>query len=153
MRRIHPIRGKKMSVTAVKSFDRTIEKTNIWINGLLAELEWDDPERGYQALRAVLHALRDRLSVEEATDLGAQLPMLVRGIYYEGWSPSGKPLRERTKDAFLAHVSDCLRANLDADMETISRAVFKVIAQHVTGGEVDDVKDNLPLEIRALWPK
>jgi uncharacterized protein (DUF2267 family) len=31
----------------------------------------------------VLHALRDRLTVEEASDLAAQLPMLIRGLYYE----------------------------------------------------------------------
>jgi uncharacterized protein (DUF2267 family) len=33
----------------------------------------------------MLHALRDRLPPEIAVHLSAQLPMLVRGIYYEGW--------------------------------------------------------------------
>ena len=140
-----------MSAIAVSTFGRTIEKTNAWITDLMAELAWDEPERSYHALRAVLHALRDRLSVQEAADLGAQLPMLVRGFYYEGWSPGGKPLRERTTDEFLAHVADSLRGDPSADPEQVTRAVFKVVARHVTSGEINDVKNNLPRAIRALW--
>jgi len=59
----------------------------------------------YVALRATLHALRDRLPVEETAELAAQLPMLVRGVYYEGWDPTGKPVRERSLEGFLAGVA------------------------------------------------
>ncbi len=59
-----------------------------------------DRHAAYRVLRAVLHALRDRLTVAETVDLGAQLPMLIRGLYYEGWTPNDKPLRERTREKF-----------------------------------------------------
>jgi len=141
-----------MAAASITSFNRTIEKTEIWITDLTRELGWDEPERAYHALRAVLHALRDRLSVQEAADLASQLPMLVRGFYYEGWSPSGKPLRERKREEFLAHVASAFRGDLRIDPEQVTRTVFKVIEMHVTSGEVEDVKANLPKEIRALWP-
>lgn len=31
-----------------------------------------------------LHALQDRLTVQEGADLAAQLPLLVKGIFYDG---------------------------------------------------------------------
>jgi len=122
-----------MAAASITSFNRTIEKTEIWITDLTRELGWDEP-------------------VQEAADLASQLPMLVRGFYYEGWSPSGKPLRERKREEFLAHVASAFRGDLRIDPEQVTRTVFKVIEMHVTSGEVEDVKANLPKEIRALWP-
>jgi uncharacterized protein (DUF2267 family) len=140
-----------MNATTIKAFGRTIERTNVWLSDLMKELDWEDHERAYHALRAVLHALRDRLSVQEATDLAAQLPMLVRGFYFEGWKPSGKPLRERSQEQFLAHIRDAFQNDILVDPEKIARAVFKVLVKHVTSGEIDDVKVNLPRKIRELW--
>jgi uncharacterized protein (DUF2267 family) len=112
---------------------------------------WPDKHRAYVALRAVLHALRDRLSVDQAAALGAQLPLLVRGLYYEGWHPAGKPSKERRKEEFLAHVRQELRNHPDIDPEGAARAVFRVLAKHVSVGEVQHVKITLPEEIRTLW--
>jgi uncharacterized protein (DUF2267 family) len=150
-RKSNETKEREMSATAVNLFGGTIEKTNVWINDLMAELASDEPERSYRALRAVLHALRDRLGVQEAADLGAQLPMLVRGFYYEGWSPGGKPVRDHTVDEFLDRVSDEFQRDMGPDPEAVVRAVFKVIAKHVSSGEIEDVKSNLPPDIRGLW--
>jgi len=76
-----------MSQTGVAAFDSTIQTTNVWLHDIMERLGWQDRHRAYHALRAVLHALRDRLPVDQAAALGAQLPMLVRGFYYEGWHP------------------------------------------------------------------
>ena len=140
-----------MSTTTVTAFDNTIHKTNVWLKDIMAELGWEDHQRAYHALRAVLHALRDRLPVEEATDLGAQLPMLVRGFYYEGWQPRRTPVAEHKREEFLQHVADQFRGDSSADPEQITRVVFKVVAKHVTEGEIDDVKHALPKSIRTLW--
>jgi len=137
----------------VSAFDTTVQTTHVWLNDLLELTGWQDAHRAYLALRAVLHALRDRLSVEEAAALGAQLPMLVRGFYYEGWHPHGKPLRERKKEEFLAHVRDAFKNDHDPDPEPVARAVFQLLANHVTRGEVSKVKHMLPEEIRSLWPE
>lgn len=90
-----------MSNMSIAAFDRTIEKTHHWLADLMEELGWDEPELAYHALRAVLHALRDQLAVQEAVDLAAQFPMLIRGMYFEGWTPRNVPARDKTEDRFL----------------------------------------------------
>jgi len=140
-----------MTQTSLAAFDSTLQTTNIWLNDVLERLGWQDHHRAYHALRAVFHALRDRLPVEQAAALAAQLPMLVRGFYYEGWHPHGKPVKERHKEDFLAHVAEASRADPDVDPERVVRAVFRVLSKHVRGGEVESVKRSLPTEIRSLW--
>jgi uncharacterized protein (DUF2267 family) len=141
-----------VSQTGLKPFDSTIQTTNIWLNDIRERLGWQESYRAYHALRAVLHALRDRLTVEQAAALAAQLPMLVRGFYYEGWHPHGKPVKERHKEEFLAHIADAFRDDPDIDPERVTRAVFDVLAKHVTAGEIESVKQGLPAELRSLWP-
>ena len=132
-------------------FEKTLQRTNQWLDQLKSDLGRDDSQQAYRMLRAVLMALRDRLPVEEATDLGAQLPMLIRGIYYEGWNPSKTPTSESTREAFLAHVAENLNPSVDGDPEQVTRAAFKVLADHVTSGEIEHVQGNLPSDLQALW--
>jgi uncharacterized protein (DUF2267 family) len=134
-------------------FDGTLQKTQIWLNDLMAELEWEGkPDKTYFALRTVLHALRDRLTVEEAVQLGAQLPMVVRGFYYEGWTLKGKPHKERHKKDFLDHVKAAFKNDVTVHPESVVRAVFRVLERHTSDGEIEDVKQSLPKAILELWP-
>jgi len=141
-----------MSTTTVTAFENTLQTTNEWIHELNSAVGRDDPQQAYRILRAVLIALRDRLTVEEATDLGAQLPMLVRGIYYESWNPTKNPTRERNRQVFLNHVSENLADQIDGDPEEVVRAVFQLLANRITGGLVQHVKSNLPDDLQGLWP-
>ncbi len=140
-----------MSATTIKAFDTTLQLTNVWLHELSEEMGTDDRHRAYHALRAVLHALRDRLTVEEVAALGAQLPLLVRGIYYEGWHPRDKPLKTGRED-FLAAIREAFRDDPDVDPERIIRAVLWVLSRHVTAGEIESVKHLLPAKLRSLWP-
>jgi uncharacterized protein (DUF2267 family) len=144
-----PSRGKRTASTGLDVFDSTLQKTNIWLNEIQTRLGWGDRHWAYIALRSALHALRDRLTVAEATQLGAQLPMLVRGIYYEGWSPTKKPVKW-DKAAFLARIRGGFRGVDDLDPEEVARAVFGVLAKHISAGEMKDVRDVLPRQIRLL---
>ena len=140
-----------MSLTSITSFQNTLQVTHEWLNELNGQLGRDDSQQAYRILRAVLMALRDRLTVEEATDFGAQLPMLVRGFYYEGWNPSKNPSGERNRETFLKRVAENL-APVDGDPEQITRAVFRVVQNRVTAGEVKDIRSNLPTDVKSLWP-
>jgi uncharacterized protein (DUF2267 family) len=138
-----------MSTTGLAVFDDTIHKTNTWLKDIGQTLGCDR-HRSYQALRAVLHCLRDRLIVDEAAHLGDQLPMLVRGIYYEAWRPSGKPEKIRSREVFLARIAANL-ATAPIEPEEAARAVFQVLENHIAPGEALHVIDELPQDIRALW--
>jgi uncharacterized protein (DUF2267 family) len=141
-----------MSTTQHELFSTTRQKAHIWLKELMEELWWKDEHRAYLALKAALHALRDRLTVDEAVHLGAQLPMLIRGFYYEGWSPAGKPVKERHKEEFCAHVQESFPRESARDVERIVRAVFDVLSKRITEGEIEDIKHILPPELRELWP-
>jgi uncharacterized protein (DUF2267 family) len=121
-------------------FDQTLRKTNAWLNAVTDALGSGDRHRAYQALRGP----------NEAAQLGAQLPLLLRGTYYEGWHPAGKPLKERNREHFLDHV----RADItQGDAEDVVRAVFEVIGQFISAGEIDDIVWMLPEGVRDLWPE
>ncbi len=141
-----------MSATGMAVFDDTVQKTNLWLKEIREELNLESAEDAYRALRAVLHTLRDRLIIEEAADLGAQLPMLLRGVYFEGWRPAGKPLKDRHLAAFLAHVSSQYVGPSPVDPERITRGVFAVLSRHLSAGQIDDIRQGLPAQIRTLWP-
>lgn len=129
----------------------TIHKTNAMLADIERALQWNDRHRAWSALRVVLHVLRDRLSVEEAVALAAQLPLLVRGAYYEGWCPSRVPIRIRTRDAFFERVAAELPDLTAHQIEELTRQVLKVVADHVSLGEVEHVARILPTQISALW--
>jgi len=133
-------------------FAPTLQKTESWMKELMAELHRDDPRQAYRIMRATLHALRDRLLHDEVADLAAQLPAVIRGLFYEGWKPSKTPTKERSLDEFLEHVNAELIEGVDPDPRFCATAVFKVLASHITGGEVEDVRRTLPKDIAVLWP-
>jgi uncharacterized protein (DUF2267 family) len=136
--------------TGVTSFDQSLNTTVGWLKDLQEEMGLDDEQRAFRVMRAVLHALRDRLTIEEVADFAAQLPMLLQGVYYHGWTPRGKPQKIRSRDEFLDRVSENLMR--EHDPEEAVRAVFLVLERRMPGGEIEDVKGILPGPIRDLWP-
>jgi len=135
----------------VGALDASLQKTSLWLDELGRSLGWTEREKAYAALRAVLHALRDRLIVDEAFDLAAELPLVLRGMYFEGWERRRAPGGERTKEDFLARVSERLMPGRNVDPESVTRAVFDLIARHVSGGETSHIVAMLPEPVRELW--
>lgn len=131
-------------------FAHTVDLSGRWLGDVMGETGWD-AHRAYAALRAVLQVLRDRLTADEAADLGAQLPLLLRGLYYDGWRPTAHPLKYRHKQDFLERVAQRCPGLTEDEREAAARAVFKLLARRVTGGEIAQVKDQLPADVRALW--
>jgi len=140
-----------MSLTTFAPIERTLHTTELWLSDLMEDLGWEDRSQAYRALQVVLHALRDRLPVEAVAALSSQLPLLVRGIYYEGWSPSETPLQESEKEDFLSQIAAAFRNNPEVDPERLARAVFKVLKRYAPSGEIRDERLILPPGIRVLW--
>jgi uncharacterized protein (DUF2267 family) len=116
-----------MSDTQIPALDHTVQQTNVWLKKLTEDHHLGDRHHAYSALRAVLHVLRDRLTPEQAMHLGAQLPILVRGIYYEGWRLAAKPTDERQANEFAALVAAQLPPQFPQDALSVTKAVFDLL--------------------------
>jgi uncharacterized protein (DUF2267 family) len=140
-----------MSHVGYKTFDTTVAKTN-HVLGLIEEAYgWPKERRNqsYDALRAVLHALRDRLTVNEAADLAAQLPVLIRGVYYEGWKPAKVPVKMNRAE-FLERVQQQFPYQIDGSTEDLVHTVLDALSDYITVGEWEDIRANLPKDLAAV---
>ena len=141
-----------MSQTGMPEFDATVQEANVWLNDVAQEMGRPDKRVAYHALRGVLHALRDRMPVNEVFDLSAQLPLIIRGIFFEGYRPSGKPDK-------LSQAEFVARVRMELDMVGgdnpvhAAEAVFTALERHITRGELDQIRSILPADVRQLWPE
>jgi uncharacterized protein (DUF2267 family) len=131
--------------------ERSAEAAHIWYRDAANELGTEDLHYAGRALRAVLHALRDRLTVEEAAQLASQLPTLIRGIYYEQWKPGATKHLAHDVDAFLEHVAADGQMAGETEASHAVAAVAAVLRQHVSEGELADVFAILPANLRPLF--
>jgi uncharacterized protein (DUF2267 family) len=139
-----------MSVRSVDAVERSVHKTNEWLTELRRELQIENDEAAWRILRAYLQVLRDRLTVDEAAQLAAQLPHVLRGAFYEGFDPSRQPEKIRDRGTFLARLADRAQLSDPAHAQRAAAAVTRVLRRHVTEGELDDVLSHLPNEIRDV---
>lgn len=141
-----------MPGTGLDIFETTIDKTNHVLKVIEGAYGWPKRRRrqSYEALRAVLHALRDRLQVTEASELAAQLPLLIKGIYYEGWRPERTP-QKMNRDEFLARIRSELSFEPEGSTEVLVETVFAALEKYIAG-ELKDVKSTLPDGIASLLP-
>jgi len=144
--------GFVMSAVGLESIDHTVQLTHIWINDLDARVGWENKHRSYRLLRTVLQAVRDWVMVEEAAGLGAQLPELLRGAYYEHWRPATTPVKKRSKADFIARIDNAFKADPISFTPDAVTAVFELLSDKITAGEIEQVHHALTADIRALWP-
>ncbi|HXJ00701.1 MAG TPA: DUF2267 domain-containing protein [Micropepsaceae bacterium] len=141
-----------MSRHGIEIFDTTLQETHHWLKVVMGNLDIDNRRIAFTALRATLHVLRDRIGSTNAVHLGAQLPMLLRGAYYEGWRPTGTPTHERHLEDFLFHIDANLPRNTEISAERAARASFGAMMECLDACEVEKLIQLLPKEIRLLWP-
>jgi uncharacterized protein (DUF2267 family) len=149
---LQPIgRGEShMSATGLDVFDRTLQATNIWLDEIM-QVIGPDRQLAWKVLSVVLQRLRDRLPVALAAHLGAQLPILVRGVYYDQFQPERQPADWDTMDEFVGEVSRWLSDTRPVDAKDATRAVFAVLAEHISQGEVAKVANALPSSLRSAF--
>jgi len=135
-------------------FSKSLQKTDIWLKDAARELNWKDQHKTYTALRSVLHALRDRMTTREAVQLGAQLPSVIRGFYYDGWTMPEHPFRDRTKYGFLSQIQNEFGKVHDGEIDTarVASAILRVLNARISEGEIDDIRAILPRILAEFWP-
>jgi len=141
-----------MSANGLEVFDKTIQTTHIWLNEI-TEVIGPDRQLAWKVLSTVLHKLRDRLPVEVAAHLGAQLPLLVRGVYYDQFQPAKQPTRCRDLDEFVAEVQEWLADVRPVNATDAVDAVFGTLGRHVPEGQLAIVRHALPETIRTRWER
>ena len=139
-----------MTTHHVDVIDRSVEQAHVWVNDVADEFGTEDHQLAYRILRAFLHAVRDRITAVESAQLAAQLPTLIRGIYYEGWRPGTTPLRYHDRETFLRKIADEALLAGSTEASYAVSAAAAVLRRHVSEGEIDDVLAILPAEIRQL---
>lgn len=140
---------------SVPILENNIHQTMDWIYAIEEECHWDDENqrKAFIALRAVLHKLRDLFSPEDAAQLGAQLPLVIRGIFFEDWKPNPSPDSQTQKKDFLKGVADALYPYRDINVEETTRAVFQVIGEKLPTGAFHKIIKNIPKDIREFYKR
>jgi uncharacterized protein (DUF2267 family) len=141
-----------MSASGLDVFDKTLQTTHIWLDELMAEIG-PDRQVAWHVLGAVLRAVRDRIPLDVAVHLGSQLPLLVRGTYYDQWHAPGRmDEKPRSLDEFLEPIGQELAQVRPINPRRAAQAVFQVLSRHVNRGQVEKVRNSLPEGVRAAWP-
>jgi len=140
-----------MKATGIPTLDHAPQVAAEWLNLLSEDLRIADKGHAYVLLRATLHAVRDFLTNDEAVHLGAQLPVLVRGLYYEGWRHPSKPVHPRGKADFISRVmGECSPVRFE-DPERAVAAVFDLLRRQISEGEFNQVVNAMRRPLRELW--
>jgi uncharacterized protein (DUF2267 family) len=140
----------------VRQLRHATQVTQEWLADLASRPPFESQDQAYTILRGVLHAVRDRLTVDEAAHLASQLPMVVRGFYYEGWRPALAPNELVTAQAFYDHIRECLHGGMaggGVDLPSATEATLQLLADRIDPGALRHVTGQLPAQIRALFPE
>jgi uncharacterized protein (DUF2267 family) len=146
----HTKNGAIMSLRSVDAIERTVHKTNEWLKELTEELAIEDREDAWRILKSYLQLLRDELTVDEGAQLAAQLPLILRGAFYEGFDPGRRPAKARDRESFLDLFASRARLRDRDEAARAAEAATRVLRRHVTEGELEDVLSQLPREVTQV---
>jgi uncharacterized protein (DUF2267 family) len=132
-------------------FEKAARAAQEWTSELTRRLGWHDREKVYFALAATLHALRDSLPSQEAVLLADRLPLLLRGLYFEGWRLA-RYASLKSRESFLERVREGVHRDPGIDAEEVARVILGFLAERLPASELEDVRAVTPRELRALWP-
>ncbi|MDP2708567.1 MAG: DUF2267 domain-containing protein [bacterium] len=141
-----------MSRTTLDLFQGTIHKTDVTLKDIRDCLNLKELNQAYLVLKAVLHAVRDRVMPNEAVDLAAQLPALIRGFYYEGWQPVQTPVKMNQAE-FFNRIIDDIPFEVYCPAEDIVKAVLGALNKFISKGELEDIKGEFPKSLSEIFPE
>jgi uncharacterized protein (DUF2267 family) len=106
---------------------------------------------------AVFHTLRERITVEESMHLISNLPMILKGIYVDGWKITKHIYDADTLEDFLNEVIQHTPRQDGYDFggkqmarDTV-KAVLRVLRRYVDEGEIRHIQQQLPEGVAALF--
>jgi uncharacterized protein (DUF2267 family) len=133
---------------ASATYENAVQRANVWVADVTAALGSQDRHYGQRVVRAWLHALRDRLTIEAAVKFGQQLPELLRGIYYDGWEPHLVPVKYNTSEYVYRFSAEAFVPS--SEVPGIAAAVTRVFGDRMSPGQLTETLAELPGNLRAL---
>ena len=138
-------------------FNKHAQKGNNYLKELATELgDSSDINRAGRILRAVFHTLRNHIPQEESFQLISQLPMMLKAVYVDSWIPNKQKNTSRKQNQFIEEIMQddwfTLRKDFSKMEDGIkaTKAVFRVLKNHISEGEFKDIEATLPKEIKEL---
>lgn len=132
------------------AFAHAVQNADLWLKKLEEKIGGGDANQRYQWLKATLQVLRDRLRVDDAAHLAAQLPVLIRGAYYEGWRPAATPSDIDDPEEFCQAIAERLQQPPGQGVDKLVGAVFQVLEEEISPGEADKIRKLLPERLRGM---
>lgn len=132
--------------------EKTTHETYEWLADVARETGLEDRHYAFQALRGVLQAVRDEITADQSGHLSAQLPTLIRGLYFENWDPSRAPATDRSAELFIDHVRPhFIGYGERVDFPRTVAGVLRVLQTRMPD-EYEKIKATISRHIRELWP-
>lgn len=141
-----------MTAQGLEVIDHSVHLTHEWINELAGRLDWSSKRSALRLMRVTLHRVRDHLLVDEMAQMSAQLPVMIRGFFFEGWVPKNTPIKERRGEDFVAFVGHQMGDTAEYRGRDDIKCVFDLLNARVSRGEVADIRASLPQDLRDIWP-
>ncbi|MEU0150908.1 DUF2267 domain-containing protein [Micromonospora fulviviridis] len=142
-----------MAEQMISAFESSLDKTNVMLKEIESAYGWPKEQRNqsYAAMRTVLHLLRDRMPVGQSVEFAQQLPVLLRGVYFDGWQPENVPIKLNRED-FLYEVRQGFPYDVEGGTQRVVQVVLDTLRRHVTQGEWEDVKSAMPKDLGQMIP-
>jgi uncharacterized protein (DUF2267 family) len=142
----------------ILNFESHSQKANEFVKEVATELgNPEDTGHAGRVIRAVFHTIRDMITPEESMHLIAQLPMYIKAVYIDNWRLSAGQGRIRSQEEMLKDLREKAGRTADRDFGNDEmamhkvEAIFNVLKRHVSAGEIDDIKAQLPEPLAELW--
>ncbi|MDQ4140100.1 MAG: DUF2267 domain-containing protein [Bacteroidota bacterium] len=136
------------------NFENYQTEANVWLKKVAERAGIPDRDRAGRIFRAVLHALRDRLPTDEAAHLGAQLPIIWKGVYFDGYKPHRVPERIRNEQEWLQFIcsKDPIANSSDFpsldDAKLAFEGVMQALRELISPGQYEQVEKALHKDIK-----
>ena len=141
-----------MTAQSLEIIDHSVQLTHEWINELAQRLGWSSERSALRLLRITICHVRDHLPIDELAHVSAQLPVMIRGFFFEGWMPKHTPIKERRAEEFVSFIGGHMHDTEEYRGRDDIKCVFDLLKNRLSRGEVEDIRATLPTDICDLWP-
>lgn len=115
------------------------------------EADLDSLAKSRQATGVVLRALRDRLTADEGRQAVAQLPKELKALWRPDAAPD-LPVKMHRRE-FVDRVRKEAGLPSRRRAEMLVDAVFGALKDQLSPGEADDIRAQLPTDLKAVWAR